>query len=786
MWHIHRDEVGRRATSLLVKAHGAASEPFAERTDEEFLDESTGTMGRGRGGSKCLHWGGAHAQPDDMQYLIWAGTQQPNGAGVTHDPRFQTMFHLRVWEPWQAPAFQADYLIDRLVERRTFGLLNTDQDKANVAVLVQNFGELIASSQPANQPCGSTAASLFCVSDYLATQDSLLARFQPWCVNARVRMKDWTEELMVEFFAQRAAMPDPIPVPTYWLLDSEAHLCQAYGNGGKEILRTAFADARWSSTPVPGFGSQTMAQLYEIERTRPDTQWNADLTAELNVGPVIEHSVRLRDIFTWYGTVCTKARDAIFNECFYQPIRDAYAARGLASPRMANYEDIAADGAVDTFGWMADREPADDVWYDSRTPLTAVSKTYTRGHIDRFSQGQSQNFQYDAQRWSCVEGTASAGHSAPLFYPVGFRHMGGDDLYRLGHPTETAWRAAMRRARHDIESVINSGGGENSASLMPWLWGWGQEGEWTYDSTIIGNAEWIPSLLLCRAKGILRVQVWYPLFTAFGYHTTDEQWQDIRRLHHRIFSPQLAAYTVTVGAEATTNRPGRLTRTLRRPAWLGAEDEYLDRVKITPDSSGVSMTSIEFTGLTYREPETNFCAGSGSLFIEGVLPLEASARIEVLNRNNGKWVAMTPSGVVAAPGWFGTYTPDGDFRDEASANVPTGGRFVSASGQVSVRIVIKHGGDKPAWLDLAQYVTDYNGQPCNGGGTSGGGGGTGGGTQIAQSDMNKDDMVLSDDALRFLTLWNEGSLGADHNLDGLVNEDDLAAYSADFGIEVNP
>ncbi len=721
-----------------------------------------------------------------MQYLIWGGTQQANPLGVTHDPRFQTMFHLYLDESWQASSFQATYLIDRLVERRSRGLLATEADKQSVAVLLQNFGGGVPSNQPANLPCGTIAASLYCTTDYLALQDPELRPLQPWCVNARARMKPWTEALMTDFFAQRGAMADPIPVPAFWILDSESPLSIAYGNGGKTMLLAARADPRWTSIHVPGFGAQTMAQLYETERTRADTQWNADITQELQSPLVIENDQRLRDVFTWYGTVCTKARDAIYNECFYQPIRDAYAARGLPLPAMANYEDLATDGAVDTFGWMADRQPTDLVWYDSRTPLTSLTKTYTRGRIDGSAQGHSQNIQYANQRWACIEGTALAGLSAPLVYPVGGRHLGGDDLYRLGHPDETPWRIAMRLARHDFDSVINSGGGDNAPFVMPWLWGWGQEGYGTYSDTILGDDEWIPTILLCRAKGVTKAQVWYPLFTVQAdYPTDDGQWYPIRQVHHRVFSPQLTSYAVTLGTEVTVNRVGRLTRTLRRPLWVAYEDEYLDRVKINPDTVGLSTTNIEFTGVTFREPLTNFCAGSGRVFIEGVLPAGASARIEILNRNTNKWVAMAPSGVVTAPGWFGAYTPDGDFREEARASVPPRGRFVSATGQVSIRVVMKHGGVQPAWLDLVQYVTAYDGVLCGGG--EGGSGASGGEfIQITQADASKDDCVDADDALRFLGLWGEGSPGADHTNDGVVDADDLAEFSADFAEEVAP
>jgi hypothetical protein len=256
---------------------------------------------------------------------------------------------------------------------------------------------------------------------------------QPWMTHGRLKVKTWMEEFLVAYSARtynNGTANVPLPVPARFHFDSEVSISTCCDVNYTRILRAVALDNRWGTTPVPGFGTSTMADLYDAAQglyNWPDVPITFALDPDF--GPTDDAN---KHYFIWYWDVCERALDAAMNELAYEVIRDHFD-QAATIPLISNYADVDTNGQPATFGWFSVPNYSNPTWPFGVVP----EREWFNGSIvsggsgaqyllvDPYTSGNKLN-------WSTASGTVSGDLSSPVLYTYVF----GDSLYPPGeHPS---------------------------------------------------------------------------------------------------------------------------------------------------------------------------------------------------------------------------------------------------------------------------------------------------------------------------------------------------------------
>lgn len=190
-------------------------------------------------------------------------------------------------------------------------------------------------------------------------------------------LKKWMQSFVSQLDAEyqsRAADNDPsndIPNPAGYrfYFDGEGPIASGTANDMYILSRLAADDAVpgspvyhwWSTKPVPGFGTQTLKDLYDAERAaRASTglsAWPADINDPVtgittgvtggiqSTGAYPATNIPFSD---WWSRICAQARIQVFQNV-YGVIHDKW-----PNAKCGNYEDATADGVLDETSWFED------------------------------------------------------------------------------------------------------------------------------------------------------------------------------------------------------------------------------------------------------------------------------------------------------------------------------------------------------------------------------------------------------------------------------------------------
>ncbi len=306
-----------------------------------------------------------------------------------------------------------------------------------------------------------------------------------------------------------------------------------------------------------------------------------------------------RDVMWWWYGICQQARDATLRFAAYDVIRGT---SGWGDVKCGNYDDLNADGKLDSTGWFTDR--GDTGNYNKNDPVHTYStrswNILPRGDAERAWGGSLFYLHPDTsgnvRRWWGLEKKSSGQVDCPVLYELTTRGIEGD-TWRPGFNQknvftgndETAWESVMRVCRHSVESAINSKiasdpsastnlGGLHQSRLAPWVQMPGTS--FVTDSTghtpfpgcrLTSDIAQVVAML--RAKDVREIQ-WFHDNAAFpdnpelGVHAP-EAWRETAQVLHQVYATNVWDYRTTLltseSHHSSTSDLNKLEFTLRVP-----------------------------------------------------------------------------------------------------------------------------------------------------------------------------------------------------------------------------
>lgn len=439
-------------------------------------------------------------------------------------------------------------------------------DATRLCIHLLNFGapSLNGTAQP-NQP-----SSFFHVNDKLnipnsdwpdptnpPPQESPYRYMQPWLTAGidGVLGVGGARKWMIDFLAAYDALGGIAPARFHF--DCELSLADCCSLEGTVVMRAVAKDhARWINTVVPGTGGLTMATLYA--NAISTYGWVTGREFENALDPSITPSFGAnRKYFIWYEAVCQKVRDAALKQAAYDVIHARW-----PNCKFSNYQDNAADGHSETFGWYAGRDANGTTF----TPTMAG----IRGTVDSYSIQGDLNIAGDllpgtpyASLWHVFTGAASGDFSAPELYPCNeafFTNPPRTNYYlspdALGGNTLTGKQATLMVQRRTVESILNSPGG-GPGKLTPWIEG--LNGHPAQSPRPVEFDEFTNQLAMLRAKRLSEVLLWWD-----GNPDSQQNWPLLQNIFRQLYSVRLYGYKLFNGTALSPNtNPDRLRDTLR-------------------------------------------------------------------------------------------------------------------------------------------------------------------------------------------------------------------------------
>lgn len=581
------------------------------------------------------------------------------------------------------------------------------------------------------------------------------------------------------------------------------------------------ADTRWDTEPVPGFGGQTMEQIWS--QAQIDYGWG-DGTATL--ASLLEETAGASHpdnsaIWMWWVGVCRRAIDGANQIACYQAIKETWP---TDIPKTSNYDDARADMAADTFAWRTVRDPSSNA--------VVLSDQWFRGRMDKggfgvFPPTVGTSTSRPPLMFVLEEGFTSADFSAPELYyfnlghPDGFPNSGHLQKRYYEPPVgnvfvDETWPQASRRfQRHTLDAVINSSGSSH-LDVVPWI---NSPGMMQIDEngTLETIVETRPTLALLRSKDIREALIFGNKPSA-GSRGSPGMWAEFKRADDQVYTPSYRDYQVIIGTDATTPNPGHplpLMNTLRTasPTMVeiasdGSTPEMTQFVvwfdDLDPDSLGHNGRLVLECDVVFNDPEEQELN-------------EVFGFVEIWNETEQEWEPFEPVRDISvlAPGAYRFYTADllpGTFdlstrREWDLADIVgwTSNSFpmcdylsdtYACEGMMGFRFSHYTAGTSTSGYvsryDLVQfYHLDEPAYPSV----------TGGGEMMSQSqsagtaesgsyegfvgpspaDFNFDGVQDATDATLFADAWSNGERRADYNADGEVDTLDLTQFLAALG-----
>jgi hypothetical protein len=534
---------------------------------------------------------------------------------------------------------------------------------------------------------------------------------------------------------------------------------------------------------------------------------------------------RNRRFVHWYNSVLAVSREAFLADTLYTPLWAKFPNLVVSNYGSGHSDGGTASSSTPDFGWhfdrgrncgtpdkelvrLAPRQGRDEsVWGAFHLAGTVTQDPGRREPNGQVGAGRT----LAAPTWDANVTYATLANkgsalrlSSPVLYVVTPDQMyttANNGTYNPYIPSgaeqpredQTVWDASMRRHRMGLETVIDSFGGAQQALISPWVPVPGRGGLDPYQPHVTSTGDIRRLLMLLRHKQTPDVQVF--LGGDMSYYDDHNvsgliefRPHQFRRILHEVYRPRVenwvdlnAPLTYPPGTplQQTGANIERINDTLKRsgqPYEVALTCTTLDPAQstslrvdfanVTTDTEGpvnpstgqpIQLDAPISLRLTW-ETRTNYAAAKGHVYL--------------WNWSTAAWDEqyVNDDGPNTMTG-FEYSTPDNSTRREI---IVCGGAatYVDA-GKVRVRIDHSHtltGWGDPrlsAWHDLVQVSLDD---------LSACGGTIGGGTQGRSSGSSSGGE--GDPEARFAV--QSGPKGADHNSDGEVSLDDIAAFMDDY------
>lgn len=588
---------------------------------------------------------------------------------------------------------------------------------------------------------------------------------QPWMGAGRTKVHQW----MVDFIAEYRRVNGRTPHRFHF--DFERHLTSSGSTNWTRILYALPLDPRWggpTALVVPGYG-MTMEQLYAVAKDK--FGWQGELRDALSI---VEspHSDQNRPYYLWYTEICERALDAVMYECAYDLIQ--HHTPGWENVLVSNYADCKMDGKLDSFGWYTGR--AHTLGPPHPEPPLIPTRLSNHGWSwgdyywwnDFIERDQGGNI-VRRSLYATEPGTASGDFSAPELYPVFPGHFAPDrkQYYLYDWPQETRSSAMLSVARRQVESILNSPGGDPT-KIAPWVPSPGTP-PWHATSSYpqppeSHQTEFRRLLAMLRAKKIPEILLWWDVDPQFAFIPP---WSSMLQIMEQVYHPHILTAEVLSGTAQYTVLADQLRYTFRGP-----QSTEIATIQSGPSSTVKHVVALK---VTYNDFGSNTGAQVLNLECSISPPLDSIAgtrgRIYVWNPASSDWqgVPIQDYPLPADQYEFGFFAPANDdtdggwFETRRSFIVPL---LKKPDGTMDIKIVFTRPNTTgfTVKFDLAQLVgaPDVLGDPDTGSAQGG--------------DFDYSSSVDFTDLNAFLAAFAIGGTQADVNNDGVVDPLDFVVF----------
>ena len=788
----------------------------------------------------------ATAQTTQLQFYLWsAGTAAGygNGSSEESDSTFSPMYAPRI----QAYAYQRPF-----ASAADSGIAAAGSAQAviqnyayrnlifpgHIALFPLGFGVWDWDPPPGQGVYGWHAACLYDQADAInpdasgnpqvdwsapataPTPDVYYRNYkQPWMTQGRKRTKDWMAAFL-DSYSARGYVPYgggtallPLPVPDRFMLDIELEedMCSPYTINDTRILEAVAQDPRWSDPayPVPGFGTQTMNDLWLAARAKYDptgggvTWTSLSLYDYLQTGPT-DNRVRdrwardpaLRGYFLWYNEICQKAVDAAIKEVVYDQVHALW-----PNCRISNFAHTKVDGKQDTFGWFPRADDSRNGSLYEFAPHFFVPETHavrapmTRGWDGLFHRindlvEPGSDPTYPSNIWLYEKQDTSADISAPELFLWSQQGWSDADRHSYYIPApyppnpanpdyqDSPRNTSLRCQRQWLESILNSDDygtfstpHHGPTQISPEAIYPDPQVLWWSDvpDSQISPEYFLSQLAMFRAKDLGELQIFTGHFDSSHMPAGNALF-----LYQHVYTPQLTDYAVVQGCETST--PGELQR-----LWFTLRDPGHETVDVTAASNcygGGASLEVTFDNL--------LAAADGDL----ALNLECSAsvpglvgRVYVWQPSLGQWASIAINDSPDDQFIFGFYAPtDSQGRSGTRRTFHIPNSVVTGLDKASVWIAIfpptlAVPADFDVKFDLVQAYWELGIHSLDGSCAV-----TPPSGQIKGADMDHNGIIDGRDLELFYSYYGLGMKAADFNHDGVVDSQDLIAFLTQYAL----
>lgn len=802
------------------------------------------------------------------QFLVWT-TERPDWLEEQGFPErlerisdMTCMIHVGVEDYWNGgtltPQETAIEVKTKILEAILAGEIDPNNAAANLCITLHKFGEDDASCDPAayrssgtNGPLYGTDLTFFREEDRLPTNVLLndyefpldpgidpvtggtinrSARtyrhlFLSNAVGEEAPLRQWFKQFCDAYATLQAAPNSGLPDldGCRFYMDSETSVTWA-GNDPNAVfmLRTLAGSSWWNTKSVPGYApGTTLAKLYQDAELAlgfpgPTNGHPAGILDPLvGLEPGVDSTgARNRKFMLWFAEICDTARDAVYQNCFYDVVHDRW-----PNAKCLNYSDARLDGADGPTGWFMDwNNPTQhDTWndpslHDTRSPKQLLP----RGEIEAFWTG-SLMYGTAAGRYQMIRRWTSGEKDSPVLYLMDPSNHEGwwsggvghkqKNLYMPpvatgcgnapnvpGQPCETLFESTMRVTRHAAESCINSypalpGDAETSGHedrLTPWLQlGYSVPCNGTpQPGGTIAHDQARDLLAMLRAKNIREAIYWFgfnPEMSPQEDEAAGLAWFVTGTVIQRVYATEIVD-------------------------WTALQGNIVIQPSDPPDSSCLEFTLLNSAG----NPREIMVQGTGA---PGKIQSQLEVRVKVPDAQNApenyrqmpliiniesKANALGHKGWVYAMNFFTgqydmvlqtdgrtayEYAWSGDGKSSRiTCTISNAWQYVNTStgspddGMMKLKLAAKGPASRVDY-DLVQVIPYGNLFECSVQGVSGPSTSE---IAVPQSDVNFDQLVAVDDLVEFLEIWSEAMPVADANLDGEVDAEDIVEYLLKF------
>ena len=599
-----------------------------------------------------------------MAVVVGGGVVAPREAAAqTQMPRFYA------WDPIEGPARQdarfvhmvrvpcrfmsgtqaADWAADQIANRKVGGPGNNGPlPNGALTIFLQDFGWVNSTT-----PLVLNSADAMVIpptTPYEAGDPwGRDARAQPWMQTGRLLNGQWMDAFIARYKQRQAANP-AIPNPDRVILDLEDVLSGCCSHNYLLQFKIIAADPRWATMPVPGYGKQTLAQVYAAARTAYAMPVDPQQAVALYWpnGSTRSAADGLNRLwYSWWVSVYHRVYEGALDEVCYAKVRAAFPGCGTS-----NY--VTSSG-TDRVG---------DPW---------------RGIIDRGAAGMElEPLINDAAQtvgiWATHAWTAFSTRISPSLYVVDPAHV----AWANGTPRgETPWQSAVRVHRTNLQSMIDSFGGGRQGLLSPWIM-------FPYQTmSEYGGFEMLPhhmldQLAMLRSKAVPELLLWQTPRPDISY---TERWNVMTRLIGMAYRPRVTSYVVEKGFEPPASHdPARLHHSLKNQVNVSGDPELKVQIAVTFQNIDPGAA-----GLRINVDARFSCEGEGT--------------VSIRRADGTAWRKL------------GTFQYDNDHPETfRSFTAPNGPFYIGADGTATVRLTLDGQAARPwpstvaAAIDLVQVV----------------------------------------------------------------------------------